>query len=779
MGSIRFSATRWVVFLGGVLLGLLASCGGGSANPSPPPPPPVISSFTASKSSITVGSGTALTGVFANGTGSVDSGIGPVMSGVAIPVSPGSDRTYTLTVTNGAGSSITAQASVKVVDGPEITKFTATQSPITNGSGTTLMAVFANGTGTVDGGVGPITSGVAIRVQPTADATYTLTVTNADGFSVTAQTSVMVVSSPVITSFTVAQSPITTGVGTTLKAVFSNGMGSVDMGVGSITSGVGIPINPGGDTSYTLTVTNAAGTSLIAKAYVAVVRGPEIVSFTAAKNLITEGSGTTLTAMFTNGTGSVDAGVGQVANGVAFPVAPGADTTYTLTVTNAALDSVEAQVKVRVVTGASLKISLVPISGTWRVGGGSWMASGTTMDGLAPGGHNVEFAVLPYYNPLPHETVTLESGEQRSVERAYVPPTGFYEHRLRFFINQDLVGTLNSTALQARLSQYAGHIQTIFHRETIRRLIFDPTKDISLCTEAPFTPGNRDPWPSLDFELWVYARLTDRPEYGSYGGNMNFDGSGAGGADNLKWDQIHDPSMLIENTPTLAQYWKQIDHIIHELEHVFGAGFGEYYSAGSLKDPTDVEPILPPMPGLNGTESHPFWDARREYWADPLTAWAYQNPKLGSPVSLPTLLSAVRFAPATIGVINGLNRDVLTMTNTLPDLSAVEVRVLDSLTGAPIPTSTLRVWNRRNPGTYGFFENLVNGTTTPGVFTFKWEPYPYVGIFGNYDNAKILKAYAPGYTPHAQWEWLYDAQREKCYYGRNEFKVTIRLTPLP
>jgi len=61
---------------------------------------------------------------------------------------------------------------------------------------------------------------------------------------------------------------------------------------------------------------------------------PVITSFTAAKSPISAGSSTTLTAVFSGGTGGVDHGVGAIASGAPVDVSPSATTTYTLTVTN-------------------------------------------------------------------------------------------------------------------------------------------------------------------------------------------------------------------------------------------------------------------------------------------------------------------------------------------------------------------------------------------------------------------------------------------------------------
>ncbi len=297
---------------------------------------PAITSFTPAAATITAGTSTTLTGVFSNGTGSVDNSVGAVTSGTAVTVSPASTTTYTLTVTNGAGTPVTKQATVTVVAAPAITSFVSGAATITAGTSTTLTAVFANGTGSVNNGIGAVTSGTAVTVAPAATTIYTVTVTNAANTSVTMQVTVTVVAAPAITSFTPAAATITSGTSTTLTAVFSNGTGSVDGAVGAVTSGTAATVSPASTFTYTLTVTNAAGTAVTKTAIVNVVPPPAITSFTAGLSTIVTGSSTTLTAVFSNGTGSVNNGVGAVTSGTPVTISPIATTTYTLTVSNGA-----------------------------------------------------------------------------------------------------------------------------------------------------------------------------------------------------------------------------------------------------------------------------------------------------------------------------------------------------------------------------------------------------------------------------------------------------------
>jgi formylglycine-generating enzyme required for sulfatase activity len=155
---------------------------------------------------------------------------------------------------------------------PAITSFAPAQSIVTTGSGTTLLAVYSGGDGTVDHGLGPVASGVPMPTGPlTASTTWVLTVANAGGAAATASAAVQVVPPPAITSFN-GNGPLGAGSVVFLTAVFSGGSGMVTPGNLPVTSGV--PLNAGplsATTTYTLTVTNAAGARTTETATVAEV----------------------------------------------------------------------------------------------------------------------------------------------------------------------------------------------------------------------------------------------------------------------------------------------------------------------------------------------------------------------------------------------------------------------------------------------------------------------------------------------------------------------------
>ena len=66
---------------------------------------------------------------------------------------------------------------------------------------------------------------------------------------------------------------------------------------------------------------------------------------------------------------------------------------------------------------------------------------------------------------------------------------------------------------------------------------------------------------------------------------MSVDRSGAGVAAGLFWDAVHDRVVLSTapaGTRELKEYWKQLHNLVHELQHIFGGGYGEYYGLKKL-----------------------------------------------------------------------------------------------------------------------------------------------------------------------------------------------------
>jgi hypothetical protein len=276
-----------------------------------------------------------LTAVFANGTGVITPGNYTVTTGVPQNVNPTVTTTYTLTVTPPApGPAATQTATVTVVPAPTITSFVASPTTIGPGGSASLTAVFANGTGVITPGNITVTTGTAVNVSPSTTTTYTLTVTNSIRTAVT-QTATVTISAipPAITSFVATPATIGAGASSQLTGVFVNGTGMITPGNLAVTSGTAVSVSPAATTTYTLTVTPTSGTAVTQTVTVTVVPAPVITSFAASPATISSGTSSSLTAVFSNGTGVITPGNVSVTSGTAVSVSPTTTTIYTLTVT--------------------------------------------------------------------------------------------------------------------------------------------------------------------------------------------------------------------------------------------------------------------------------------------------------------------------------------------------------------------------------------------------------------------------------------------------------------
>jgi hypothetical protein len=90
-------------------------------------------------------------------------------------------------------AALTTDVETAKTPAPTIASFNAASSTITAGTSVDLTAGFNDGTGSINNGIGAVSTGVAKNVTPSVTTTYTLTVTNSVGTQVTSTVTVTVV----------------------------------------------------------------------------------------------------------------------------------------------------------------------------------------------------------------------------------------------------------------------------------------------------------------------------------------------------------------------------------------------------------------------------------------------------------------------------------------------------------------------------------------------------------------------------------------------------------
>jgi len=422
---------------------------------------------------------------------------------------------------------------------------------------------------------------------------------------------------------------------------------------------------------------------------------------------------------------------------------------------------------------------------------GTIVANPTLPDGASHGGMNRTAEARKGHDPsscTPDVYTTKRLNTvKKTVADKFVRTANYTEictHTLKFFIDPALASGLSRAELEHRLTQYAAHINYIFSKQTRRRFAFNPSTDINIVYKnvGSVSYDGPMPIPEDNYEMWVYATLTDIPDYGTHGGASGVESHGEGVAFGLYWDAIHNPESLQDGSPELEQYWKQIDHITHEFEHCFGAGVGEYYHLCSeVIDTTGVDPIQSVYVTSTMTPDKvddPYWKIHSDYWTDPLLWDIYGLAIVGSPQTLSDLFATVRFADVTAAVINRgprLNLNT-SMLETFPDLSAVKVTIKDTNNGNPVNNALVRVWSRDTDNNYT--ELPVQAGATNGVFQFAWFPYTSdPGSMLNY-TMKLIKVQAPGYANKARWFSTYDCQAAKLLHGNLTLDIPIDLEPI-
>lgn len=188
-----------------------------------------------------------LTPLFPFGTGVINPGNISVTHNTPISVSPMTTTDYTLVVNqNTRVTSSTVSVTV-----PVQCTLSADTTTVLPGEAVVLTARFPNGTGVITPGNISVVDNGPTTVYPSANTTYTLTVTN----GATTVTDTVSITAGVPAALSASSSTFTPGDSITLTPTFAYGTGVINPGSISVTSGVGTVVSPTVTTTYTLTVT--------------------------------------------------------------------------------------------------------------------------------------------------------------------------------------------------------------------------------------------------------------------------------------------------------------------------------------------------------------------------------------------------------------------------------------------------------------------------------------------------------------------------------------------
>src|SRR5215213_5257451 len=364
-------------------------------------------------------------------------------------------------------------------------------------------------------------------------------------------------------------------------------------------------------------------------------------------------------------------------------------------------------------------------------------------------------AAIP--TPAQASSSSGQNGKEQSVIK---------EHVIKFYLDPVLVPDMNFA--KDVLAKYVDDMNFILQKNTDRRLLFDPKSGIVLTSTQPHSDWASPPLPVEEFEIWAYAVHTNYSV--SYGGYAGIDLSGAGVLAGLKWTRLYDPGQLA--AARVSDYWTQVNNMLHELAHVFGAGYGEYYGLASIQDTTAVAPLL----NINVYDPNDsFWSDKPDFKTDPLLWNPAQGNLLGQSPGREALLNFVQYSRLTAAIISGNYR------NSVPtvDLSQISIKIVDA-SGLPLDGADVKVWSVA--GGYPYQSQLLTSGVTDlaGELKFAWGGA--ANPHNSYDFLRLIKVFKDGYTSSAAYISIYDTDIIRLVDASPVFtkEITVReIIPSP
>lgn len=338
--------------------------------------------------------------------------------------------------------------------------------------------------------------------------------------------------------------------------------------------------------------------------------------------------------------------------------------------------------------------------------------------------------------------------------------TSIKEMTFKFYLDPALVPDMDFA--KAVLPKYIEDMNIVLIKNTNRRLVFNPETDIIIAISQPHSNQAHAPFPVENFQVWAYAIPSSYLI--SYGGYAGIDDSGAGVLAGLKWKEIYDPEQLTSSQ--LIDYWTQINNMLHELAHVFGAGIGEYYKLSNIKDTTGISPFL----DINVLDSNDsFWVNKRDFMADPLLRNPVRTEGLEWLSTREALLTFVKYSSLTAAIMSGDYRNGFSTI----DLQNITVSVT-TVYGDLLVGANVKIWSVAGDNSYQSQLIMDGFTDTNGQITFAWggSSMPH----NCYDFLRLVKVYKNGYLASAKYVSIFDADITKLVENNDLMDVPVILS---
>jgi hypothetical protein len=347
-------------------------------------------------------------------------------------------------------------------------------------------------------------------------------------------------------------------------------------------------------------------------------------------------------------------------------------------------------------------------------------------------------------------------------------------HRLKFYVDPALAADIGPAEAGRRLAQYVADVNTVFTRETVRSFVFDPATDLQLVAPAAAPPCSYNGLVNGEVVVCV-TKSTRGYSHGGLSTSWTFPQKGV--TWNLNWIAIHDPLRLSRAITQAAPestekdyLGRQLKTLLHELEHVFGAGAGEYYNGIAVADTTGVAPVTDLA---LSNDADRYWWTRQNWRLDPLLGTVFEQRRDPAANRIATL-EMIRFTAGTKANIDTDWSDwpKLGSSKFMAATTATQVRVTDRDSGAALPGAQVSVW--RNPGAQKPLVLLVTGVAdAAGRFQFDWDCG--FSCFAVGKSTLLVKANAPGRAPGASWFTIFDAFEQKAVQGLPMFTIDLAL----